>query len=304
MTHEGSTNSYFRFMRYKWLYFAVSILILIPGVFSLIRYGLRLSIDFTGGSLLEVQTKETVTSDQFFDLARSQNLELTSVQPSSDNTYLLRFKPLTPQDNEKFKASLGEKFSEAVEKRFETVGPTVGAELARKSLIAVAVASFGIIAYIAWSFRGIPHKYSPWKFGVSAVIALLHDALVVLGLFSLFGHFYHVEIDVLFVTALLTVIGFSVHDSIVVFDRVRENLPKMPKATFEQVVDFSLTETLARSLNTSMTVILTLTALLLFGGETIRWFIVALLVGIASGTFSSIFNAAPILVLWESKGKK
>ena len=133
---------------------------------------------------------------------------------------------------------------------------------------------------------------------------MLHDALVVLGLFSLFGHFYHVEIDVLFVTALLTVIGFSVHDSIVVFDRVRENLPKMPKATFEQVVDFSLTETLARSLNTSMTVILTLTALLLFGGETIRWFIVALLVGIASGTFSSIFNASPILVLWESKKKK
>jgi preprotein translocase subunit SecF len=290
-------------MKYKFIYFTISLVVLLPGIFSLLRYGLRLSIDFTGGSLLEVQTKKPVSNDQFIQLAKSQNLDLSTVQPVGDNSYLLRFKPITSDQNEKFKTALSREFESAVEKRFETVGPVIGAELARKAIMAVLVASLCIIAYIAWAFRRIPRPYSSWKFGVSAVIALIHDVIVVLGLFALFGHLYHVEIDSLFVTAVLTVIGFSVHDTIVVFDRVRENLPKMPKATFEQVVDFSLTETLARSLNTTLTVLLTLTALLLFGGETVRWFVVALLIGITSGTYSSIFNASPILVLWEQSRK-
>ena len=284
------------FMKYKWLFFGISLLILIPGVFSLIRYGLRLSIDFTGGTLLEIQTPAA----DFKKIASDQNLELSSVVSSSDNTYLLRFKHLDATGSAAFKAAIG---PDVVEKRFESVGPVVGAELARRAVMAVGLASLAIIAYIAWSFRAIPKPYSSWKFGASAVVALLHDVLVVVGLFALFGHVYHVEIDALFVTALLTVIGFSVHDTIVVFDRVRENLPKMPRKTFSQVVDFSLTETLVRSLNTSLTVILTLTALLVFGGESTRWFVVALLIGITSGTYSSIFNAAPLLVLWESKQK-
>lgn len=282
------------FMKYKWLYFGISLLVILPGLFSLLRYGLRLSIDFTGGSLLEIQA---TGSANFSDAAKKNNLELSSVQSAGENTYLLRFKPLAQAQNDAFKKSLGQ----VTEKRFETVGPTIGAELTRKAIISVFLASLFIILYIAWSFRNIPKPYTSWKFGVSAIVALLHDAFVVLGLFSLFGHFYHVEIDSLFVTALLTVIGFSVHDTIVVFDRIRENLPKLPKSTFSQVVDFSLTETLVRSLNTSLTVTLTLVALLLFGGETIRWFVVALLVGIISGTYSSIFNAAPLLVLWETK---
>ncbi len=284
------------FMKYKWLYFGISLVVLIPGLYSIIRYGLRPSIDFTGGTLLEIQT----TTKNFSEVAASQNLELSSIQSSPDNTYLLRFKQLDKDQNEKFKSALGK---DVVEKRYESVGPVVGAEMTRKALMATVLASLAIIIYIAWSFRQVPRPYSSWKFGVSAVVALLHDALVVLGLFSLFGHFYHVEIDSLFVTAILTVIGFSVHDTIVVFDRVRENLPKMYNKPFSEVVDFSLTETLVRSLNTSLTVILTLTALLLFGGETIRWFVVALLIGIVSGTYSSIFNAAPLLVLWETKRK-
>lgn len=282
------------FMKYKWLYFGISLLVILPGLFSLLRYGLRLSIDFTGGSLLEIQA---TGSASFSDAAKKNNLELSSFQTAGKDTYLLRFKPLTQAQNDAFKKTLGQ----VTEKRFETVGPTIGAELTRKAIISVVLASLFIILYIAWSFRNIPKPYASWKFGVSAVVALLHDAFVVLGLFSLFGHFYHVEIDSLFVTALLTVIGFSVHDTIVVFDRIRENLPKLPKSTFSQVVDFSLTETLVRSLNTSLTVTLTLTALLLFGGETIRWFVLALLIGIVSGTYSSIFNASPLLVLWESK---
>ena len=296
-------STHLHFMKYKWLFLGFSALVMLPGIYSLARYGLRLSIDFTGGTLLEVQTKDPVTHDQFAEISNSLQLELSSVQPAGDNTYLLRFKPVSQQQNDEFKKALSDKFSGATEKRFETVGPTVGAELTRRALLALVLASVFIIAYIAWSFRRIPRPYSAWKFGASAVVALLHDVIIVLGLFALFGHLYHVEIDALFVTAMLTVIGFSVHDSIVVFDRVRENLPKMPKAAFEAVVDFSLTETLVRSLNTSVTVLLTLLALLLFGGETIRWFVAALLIGIVSGTYSSIFNAAPILVLWESRRK-
>src|SRR3989344_2023696 len=289
------------FMRWKWAYFAFSLLILVPGVISLVAYKLQLAIDFTGGTLLEIHFQQALDNSHIRDVAKSLRLELSSIQPSGENTYLLRLKPITAEQNEELKKALG---SNVEEKRFETVGPVVGKELTQKALAAVGIASIAIVVYIVWAFRHVPKPSSSWKFGISAVAALLHDVFVVLGVFSLLGHFYHVEIDALFVTAMLTVIGFSVHDTIVVFDRVRENLPKMADKSFTEVVNFSLTETLVRSLNTSMTVILTLTALLLFGGEPIRWFIVALLVGITSGTYSSIFNAAPLLVLWESHAKK
>lgn len=295
------------FMKYKWIFFGISLVALVPGLISLAIFKLRPSIDFTGGTLLEIQVPQAVKeipAGDFVAAGKQEGIEISSVQPSSDNTYVLRSKTIDRDQNEKLKARLATQHGDIVEKRFETVGPTVGVELTKKALWAVAVASLAIVIYIAWSFRKVPRPYSSWKFGVSAVLALIHDALVVLGLFSILGHFYHVEIDSLFVTAVLTVIGFSVHDTIVVFDRVRENLPKMAKESFEEVVDFSIGETLVRSLNTSFTVALTLTSLLLFGGETIRWFVVALLVGIVSGTYSSIFNAAPLLVLWESRKRK
>jgi len=290
------------FIRHTKLYFLISALLLIPGLYSLSRYGLRLSIDFTGGTLIEIQT--SAQPDQVTQAAKLSGLDVSSLSQSSDSIYLLRVKPATQDQNNKFFTELKTiSQSDPVQKRFETVGPSIGKELTQKAILSLVVSSLCIVAYIAWSFRHIPRPYTSWKFGVSAVIALLHDALVVLGLFSIFGHYFNVEIDSLFVTALLTVIGFSVHDTIVVFDRVRENLPKLPQATFSQVVDFSLAETLGRSLNTSLTVILTLSSLLIFGGETIRWFVVALLIGIISGTYSSIFNAAPILVLWEQRNK-
>jgi preprotein translocase subunit SecF len=287
-------------MKYKFIYFVISILLLVPGLISLAKYGLKLSIDFTGGSLIEIETRKPVESKAIIEAAGKSGVEISSVQSTDNNSYLLRTVSLDQAASDKLVADLNKSLEGVFSKRFETVGPTVGAELTKKALMSVVIASVFIVLYIAWAFRSIPKPYTAWKFGASAVIALLHDALVVLGIFSILGHFLHVEIDALFVTALLTIIGFSVHDTIVVFDRIRENLPKMPKSTFEDVVDFSLTETIGRSLNTSLTVLLTLSALLLFGGETIRWFVVALTIGIASGTFSSIFNAAPILVLWES----
>jgi len=192
-------------------------------------------------------------------------------------------------------------FGKAEEVRVENIGPIIGAETTRNAFLAVIVASFAIIIYLALSFRKVPKPASSLRFGITAVIALLHDVLVLVGVFSLLGHFLKVEVDVLFVTATLTVIGFSVHDTIVVFDRIRENLPKHLSRRFEEVANISITQTLARSLNTSLTVVFVLLALLLFGGETIRWFVVALLVGIVSGTYSSIFNATALLVLWEEK---
>lgn len=290
-----------KFMSHVKIYFLISLLILIPGIVSLIHYGLRFSIDFTGGTLLEIQTKSPVSADQVKSIAQKNDVEISSISNVSDNILLIRAKPISQEKNTQLKSALTQEIGEISERRFETVGPVIGAELTRKAITAVIVAALAIIAYLAWSFKAIPKPYSSWKFGVSAVVALLHDALVVLGIFSLLGHYYHVEIDALFVTAILTVIGFSVHDTIVVFDRIRENVIKMHHASFYEVVDFSLAETLNRSLNTSLTVILTLSALLFFGGESIRWFVVALLIGIISGTYSSIFNAAPILAIWEEK---
>jgi len=175
----------------------------------------------------------------------------------------------------------------------------MGQETTLNALKAVVIASILIILYITWSFRQVPKPTSSFRFGVCAIIALIHDVLVVIGVFAILGHFLNVEIDSLFVTAILTVIGFSVHDTIVVFDRIRENLRKMGGSDFPKTVNESIIQTIGRSLNTSLTVVLILIALLLFGGESIRWFVVALLIGVVSGTYSSIFNASPLLVLWQ-----
>jgi len=235
---------------------------------------------------------------------RDNNVELGLVQKTGADTYLFRSKIIDSEQKNKIIQVGKGKYDDLQEARFETVGPVIGAELTQKAILAVVFASAAIVLYIVYAFREVPKPYSPWKFGVTAVVALIHDVLVVMGIFSILGQLYGVEVDSLFVTALLTVIGFSVHDTIVVFDRVRENLRKTAgQISFSEVVNESLIQTLARSLNTSITVLLVLFALILFGGESIRWFVVALFIGIFSGTYSSIFNAAPLLVIWEEKSK-
>lgn len=278
----------------KYWYFVFSLLVIIPGIVSLLLWGLRLSIDFTGGSRIEYQ----VSNEEIVKIVKDQGVEINSVQKSA-NTYIIRTKPLGQKEHQKIKQAVESRLKDAKEVSFQTIGPTIGSETTANALKAIVVASVLIVLYIAWSFRKVPKPASSFRFGICAIVALLHDVLVVVGVFSLLGHFLHVEVDSLFVTALLTIIGFSVHDTIVVFDRIRENLRRMPGATFATVVNDSILQTLSRSLNTSLTVILVLFTMLLFGGETIRWFVVALLVGIISGTYSSIFNAAPLLVVWE-----
>lgn len=288
-------------MKYKIWYFVISLLIILPGLYFLITSGLRLGIDFTGGTLLEYQFEKNVSSEELQKVLSAEAVEVSQLTVTSENTYIIRTKPVEQNKISKLKSSLSDHFGKVEERRVEFVGPVIGSELRQKAIFAVGLASLIIVLYIAFSFRKIPKPQSSWKFGITAVLALIHDILMVVGAFAIFGKFFGVEVDTLFVTALLTVIGFSVHDTIVVFDRIRENLIKSAGRKFIDTANLSVVQTLGRSLNTSLTVIFVLLAMLLFGGETIRWFIVALLVGIVSGTYSSIFNATALLVWWEEK---
>ena len=284
-------------------YFALSLLVIVPGVISLLLFGFKPSIEFTGGSQI---TLSHVASQNEKIILQEFVREKIKVQSETLSQSILTIKtaPLDQKIHATILSAIQQKLPGVTEEEFATVGPTIGQETTRNAFAGVAVASLLIVLYIAWSFRGVRKPANSFQFGVTAIIALLHDALVLLGIFSILGHFFGVEIDSLFVTAILTVIGFSVHDTIVVFDRVRENLQKMPLSPFADVVNASIIQTLGRSLNTSLTVILVLFALLLFGGDSTKWFVVALLIGVTSGTYSSIFNAAPLLVLWNEWSDK
>src|SRR3989338_2731625 len=285
----------------KWWFFILSGIIILPGIISLGLYGLNLGVDFTGGALLEYKFENKLDKEDIRREFISSGIEVSGIVETGEASYIVKTKPINEQKIIEVKKSLSEKFGQVEELRVENVGPTIGVETTRNAFVSLGLASAMIVIYLALAFRKVPKTTSPWRFGVTAVIALLHDVLLLVGLFSLLGHFLKVEVDVLFVTAALTVVGFSVHDTIVVFDRIRENLPKHLSRNFSEVANISVTQTLARSLNTSLAVVFVLLALLLFGGETIRWFTVALLAGIISGTYSSIFNATALLVLWEEK---
>lgn len=287
----------------KNIYFAISIIVMIPGIIALMLWGLNLSIDFTGGSRLSYQIPNEKPEEVKKTIESSAKLVgatiIGNVQTGSGDTYAFRTKPLVQQQHQNIVKLLSAKYSAGREISYETVGPIVGGETTINAFKSVLIASLLIVIYVAFSFRNVPKPASSWRFGICTVTALLHDVIVVVGIFAILGHFYGVEIDSLFITAVLTVIGFSVHDTIVVFDRVRENLRKMGNVPFGVVVNESIVQTMNRSLNTSLTTLLVLFALFLFGGESIKWFVVALLIGILSGTYSSIFNAAPLLVAWE-----
>jgi preprotein translocase subunit SecF len=221
------------------------------------------------------------------------------VQSAGTADIIARSKPIDEGTKTTILSEMEERFDGPITVlRFDSVGPSVGAEVAQRAVGAVGLAAVGILAYITYAFRGVPHAF---RYGFAAIIAMLHDVAVVVGVEAIFGHFFGWEVDALFLTALLTVIGFSVHDSIVVFDRIRENQRIYRRLDFETLVNHSIVQTLDRSINTQLTVMLTLLALLLFGGVTTRHFVAILLIGVFSGTYSSIFNAAPILVVWENR---
>ncbi len=290
----------------KYFYFLLSLIVIIPGVISLLLFGLNLSIDFTGGTMITVSVPKQAdqsTANSVAGILQKEGLRVSSTQTSS-NLVLVRTQLMDQAQDKRFVSDLGSQLKGAKQEEFESIGPTIGAETTTNAILAVIIASLFIILYITWSFRKVPKPASSFRFGICAIIALVHDVLVVVGIFAILGHFFGVEVDSLFLTALLTVIGFSVHDTIVVFDRIRENLRRVSGLPFAKVVNESILQTLDRSLNTSLTVVLVLLALLLFGGDSIRWFVVALLVGVISGTYSSIFNASPLLVVWQELSDK
>jgi preprotein translocase subunit SecF len=285
----------------RYWFFGLSALVIVPGLIALLAWGLPLAIDFTGGSLLEVhfESGHPPAPAEVVALYNELGVGDPLVQTAGTSDIVVRSREVTNERKIEILAAMESRFGGPVtELRFERVGATVGAEVAKRAAGAVALAAIGILLYITYAFRGVPHAF---RFGVSAIVAMLHDVAVVIGVEAILGHFLGWEVDSLFLTALLTVIGFSVHDTIVVFDRIRENQTIHRRLDFETLVNHSIVQTLDRSINTQLTVMLTLLALLLFGGVTTRHFVTILLVGVFSGTYSSIFNASPILVVWEKR---
>ncbi len=283
----------------RYLYFGISLLVIIPGMIALAIWGLPLAIDFTGGSLLEVRFESASPQPaEVIAIYKEFGIGDTTVQTTGPNDIVIRSKSMDETTMNQLVKAMEEKFNSPAEVvQFSNVGPSVGAEVAKRAAGAVALSAVAILLYITYAFRGVPHAV---RYGTAAIIAMLHDVAVTVGLEAIFGHFLHWEADAMFLTALLTIIGFSVHDSIVVFDRIRENSRRYRRLPYEKLVNHSIVQTLDRSINTQLTVMLTLFTLALFGGVTTRHFVIILLIGIFSGTYSSIFNASPILVVWEN----
>lgn len=289
----------------KW-WLIISALIMVPGIIALIVWKLPLGLDFKGGALMEVSfTERSVNEQELRERIKSYpEARGAVVSKIESEIYSIKVLPITESEHKEIITKLNTDFGQTTETQFQSVGPSVSRDLTVKAIRAIVMAAVLIILYLAYAFRAVAFPVSSWRFGVVAVVALLHDLVITVGVFAILAHFFKFEVDSTFITALLTVMGFSVHDTIVVFDRIRENLIKNRASSsleFETVADQSLGETLNRSLATSLTVIMTLTALTILGGESVRAFVVTLLVGIFVGTYSSIFTATPLLVLWQQR---
>jgi len=313
-------------------WFATSGILLVFAIISLITWELKLGIDFTGGSLLEASFNTARPEINTIKSALDP-LELGSliVQPMGDKSVVLRFQNTSEEKHQEVLKKLNELAAPAETKdkpkveiisggdsgvvigsntgnnveelRYNAVGPTVGKELRSKSITAMALVIIAILCYIAYAFRRISKPVASWKYGLSAIIALLHDAVITLGVIAILGKLFNIEVDTSFIVAILTVLGFSVHDTIVVFDRIRENLPKSNE-NFENTVNSSINKTLARSINTTLVTMLTLLSIIIFGGSTIKGFALVLFIGFFFGAYSSIFLASPMLVVWDKMTRK
>ncbi|MEK7584274.1 MAG: protein translocase subunit SecF [Patescibacteria group bacterium] len=297
-------------VRLRRVWYTLSLLACGISVLSLAVFGLKFGVDFTGGSLLDLEYSAARPPLESIKEKISQTLSLDALtQPRDDKGLIIRLSEIDEATHQTLLVAFREQAqsidpnNQIDELRFESFGPSIGDELRRNALTSIGLVMIAIIAYLAYAFRRVSRPVASWKFGTVAVIALAHNVLIVVGLFSLLGHFYGTEVNGLFVSALLTLMGFSVHDTIVTLDRIRENLVVKQEATFTDVVHMSINETFVRSVNTS-TVVLVLISIYLFGGDTIRDFSLALALGIIIGTYSSIFVASPLLVTWNLLVKK
>lgn len=291
---------------YRKLFYILSAIIVIASLAAIWVWGLKPGIDFKGGSILEVEYSATRPEQQTLMNTLVPLSVDASVRQTGDKGYIIRMKDLTQDQKNSVDKALAT-FGTSTQKRFDSIGPLLGTEALKKSFAAIIFVILAIVIFIAFAFRKVSEPVSSWKYGIVAIIALIHDVIVPTGLFAILGHFHGYEVDTLFVTALLVVLGFSVHDTIVVFDRVRENLAHAkPHDTFDQIVGNSISQTFIRSINTSLTTLLALIVLYFVGGESTQHFSLALIIGIAVGTYSSVFLGSPLLVtIWKwQEGRK
>jgi SecD/SecF fusion protein len=265
-------------------------------------FGLNLGLDFTGGTLLEVKVGDENLTPQTIELGGDYGTP--HIVKTDQGSFIMRMRTLSEEEHQTLLSSLEASYGEVEEIRFTTVGPSIGDSLKNKAILALSITLVMIVLYIAFAFRRVPKEVSPWRFGMSAIAALIHDIIILIGSFVVLGHFFGFEIDALFITALLTIMGFSVHDTIVVFDRMRENLRfREANEGLAVTADRALNQTLARSVNTSLSALIMILALVFFGAESLKPFVVALTIGIVVGTYSSIFIASPLLVWWNEKAQ-
>lgn len=284
-------------LRYNRLYFTISLVLIVVGAFSLVNWGLRLGVEFTGGSIAEYEFESDISTEEMTVNLEEAGIKVHSVQSTGDGAYFFRLAPLSLEEKKNLKSTLSTLVEGDVnELRFETVGPSIGPELVKKTVYAIGVAAGGILLWVAYQFKS-------FKFGTSAILAMFHDSFILIGSFALLGHFFGAEVDFLFVTALLTTLSFSVHDTIVVYDRIRESQSSLADE-LKPTANKAISETMVRSLNNSFTIMFMLIALLLLGGTTVKWFAAALLIGTILGTYSSPFVAVPLLIVWEGIGHK
>jgi preprotein translocase subunit SecF len=291
----------------KKLWFSISGVLVILSLFSFFTWGLNFGIDFTGGSLLEVKYKKDRPSIENVNKeVASVGLKDLIVLSAGEKNLVFRFQDTDPEKKEVLMTSLEKMLDEEnslEEVRYEAIGPSIGYELRKNTIYAIIIVLIAVALYVAYAFRKVSKPVASWKYGIASLIALFHDVIIVIGVFSFLGKFYGIEVNTTFVAALLTVSGYSINDTIVVFDRIRENLPKSYE-NFTNTVNMSINQTLVRSINTSMTVLIILAAIIILGGESIRYFALALFIGVFFGTYSSIFIASPLLVFWNERKNK
>lgn len=290
------------------IFLSVSAILIIASIAAVVLFGFKSGIDFKGGTLWQLKSPDGNQEQTINDLKKffqtDLKIENIAVFPGENNSYLVRTDNISEEDHQKFLGELKSKFNEIEELKFESIGPAVGNELKQKAIWAIVWVLLGISLYVAYAFRKVSHPVTSWKYGIITLFTLFHDVIVPAGLLAVLGWKLGVEIDTNFIVALLVIMGFSVHDTIVVFDRIRENLMTSKSGSdFSEIVNKSVNQTLARSINTSVTVFIVLLAMFFFGPESIKYFILTILVGVAIGTYSSIFVASPLLVMW-GKGKK
>ncbi len=280
------------------------VLVLFSIIFPFI-FGFRTTVDFSGGTMWQIKLENPkTTSQEIGELFKSQNTNALVTQDSS-GAFILRFSEISEADHQKFVGLLQEKFGDFEELRFESLSPSIGKELKNKSIWAMILALVAISLYVAWAFRKVSYPLKSWKYGVIVLVSLFHDAIIPIGAFSVLSRFLNIEIDPTFIAAILAVMGFSVNDTIIVFDRIRENLTRLSiKGGFDQIVNQSVNETLARSINTTLTVVFVLLALYFLGPTSLHNFSLVFLIGTIAGAYSSIFVASPLLVEWHNRGKR